>query len=725
MSSAGPLTTATWARESDREEGSRASAPWFDASDVLRIAQERMGTILLVALCVSALAAAIAFLIPLSYSSTAEVVFDQHKNKIADLSSLLSPPPNSNAEYALDPASVQNQIHLLTSRNLAARVVDRLGLASDSELDSGDGGILGGDDSAATAQSSKDRVVDAFLRRLRVQPLGVSTTLGITYTSHDPQMAAAVANAVADAYIENQIETKSEASRTAARWLNERIARLAVDTQKADAAVEAYKREHMLTEAADGTPLVDQEVMAVQSQLVQARTALAEKKSIQGRLHALATEGAAADVSEVSASAVIVQLRQQEADTVRQQQDLATRYGPRNPKLLAMESQRRSIEEKISAEISRVEGSVDSDVAEAEAQVQSLEASLAGVERAAADENATRAMLQSLEGNAKSTRAAYEEFVSRLREVQGQDVMQLPDAAIISRAPAPDTPNPPRRSLIALASVPVGLLIGLLVALFQERGVAPPVIQAPLPQHAFRQGTAAQPPVAPPPGVSDLPVVARIPDLARQGLTAHTIVDSLVWEPASPFALEMSALAGRIVAVRTGRGKVFGVIAPGSGEGKTVVAIALARAAARRGLNVALIDCDPRHNIAWTLRAGLDKPGLFDVLAGKAKLSECVQRDRLFGLTILSGRRNSGGYEDMLTMPVMAQLVDYLCRSFDLVVLDLPVSAPTAVLRAVSVLADGLLVALGWNGTPLPDVADINGFASVTRARNLGLILAE
>ena len=66
--------------------------------------------------------------------------------------------------------------------------------------------------------------------------------------------------------------------------------------------------------------------------------------------------------------------------------------------------------------------------------------------------------MKSLEANAVSTRSMYEAFVTRLRETQDQEAIQLPDARDdLARARA-GLPDSPKRLLIFAASIPAGFL---------------------------------------------------------------------------------------------------------------------------------------------------------------------------------------------------------------------------------------------------------------------------
>ena len=98
--------------------------PAFTAGDLARAARERAGLIVGVAVLVVAATLAVLMVLPTLYSTSASVMLDPRKNNVADLSSVLSQLPT-------DPASLQNQIQILQSRDLAAEAIAKLKLYDD------------------------------------------------------------------------------------------------------------------------------------------------------------------------------------------------------------------------------------------------------------------------------------------------------------------------------------------------------------------------------------------------------------------------------------------------------------------------------------------------------------------------------------------------------------------------------------------------------------------
>lgn len=657
----------------------------FQYEDMARIWRTRGHVIRNVALGVFALTLLVLVLLPSHYASSALVMLDPRKNNVTDLSAVLSDLPT-------DSASVQNQIQVLSSRDLAAQVVDKLDLMQDDEFNAPPTlvslnpahWLFPNNETEADAEVRQfNNAVDNFLKKLTVSAVGMSTTIEVTFSSRDPAKSARIANALVDAYVEQQLNSKFDATHKTTEWLLQRIRILAQQVQADEAAVQRYKAENNLNETADGAPLVDQQMGGIDTQLVQARADLAAKLASYNRIKTLMQTDHVADVSQVVSSPLIISLREQQATAIQAESELETRYGARNPKLIAAQSQKRDLDAKIAQEVDRLAGSVANDVAVARAQVASLEGSLRQTETESTDQNLARVKLKSLEANAVSTRSMYEAFVTRLREAQDQDSIQAPDVHVISHAPVPSLPSSPPKLLIALAAIPVSLLLGLLAGLLAERFDVPVVARVP----------QRRPNIVP---LRGIPVVAELPN----ALALHA-ADRVADQPMGQFGTEMRALVQRIGA--SGYGYPPKIIAVTSGEpleGKTTVALALARAATQLGQRVVIIDGNLQAP-AMAMMAGLGAPqaGLLETLRGTVPLSGALARDTHSSAFILSPAQRFADPRRVWASPEMAGLLAHLRQYADLVIVDAgPLSSSAA--PAIIGLSNAVLLVARWNGTP-------------------------
>src|SRR5437868_12596777 len=151
----------------------------FGFADLLRLLRQRGKVVRNVTAGVVGLTAIALLIWPSRYSTTAVVMLDPRKNNITDSSQVLT-------ELPTDPASVQDQIQILTSRDLAAQVIDRLRLANDSEFNSAlASSLLNMFEKGLGADAQRSTIIDSFLRHLSVGAEGLSTAVSVTFASED------------------------------------------------------------------------------------------------------------------------------------------------------------------------------------------------------------------------------------------------------------------------------------------------------------------------------------------------------------------------------------------------------------------------------------------------------------------------------------------------------------------------------------------------------------
>jgi polysaccharide biosynthesis transport protein len=213
-----------------------------------------------------------------------------------------------------------------------------------------------------------------------------------------------------------------------------------------------------------------------------------------------------------------------------------------------------------------------------------------------------------------------------------------------------------------------------------------------------------------------LPCFALVPELSRGQLRTAPIEEFVNRRPLTAFAEQIRAVrAGLWLGVE--RPKVVAITAARPAEGKSVLALSLARSAALSGERVLLIDCDIRRpSLAHRLRADNSK-GLSDLLRGKARLADVLHADHLGvragrpdgtpperasmgGMHFLPAGNPSGDAFGMFMGPEMAQLLTEARREYGLVVLDSPPVQAITEARVLAAVADATILCVRWRATP-------------------------
>ncbi|HUO93168.1 MAG TPA: polysaccharide biosynthesis tyrosine autokinase [Rhizomicrobium sp.] len=699
-------------------EATQSNSTQVSLIEIWQIARLRARVILGAAAAILILVALIDLSLTPLYKGSAIVMIDQRENKVVNVEAVLSGLPT-------DQASILNQIQILQSRELAWRVIQRLGLDKDPEFN----GALRKSWTSYLAflspsswfpgppmseqerqQKLKDGLISKFEARLGVQQLELSTALKIDFESENANKAAMIANAVADAYVEDQLNAKFEATLKATQWLGSRLGQLADQARRAQDAVEQYKAAHHITEVTASTgsgtiSVLDQQIAALNTQLIQAHTDVAQAEANLARVRTLVSSGHAAEVTQVVGSTLIGTLIAQQTELIQKQAEMSTRYGPDHPKMLDLQAEKRDLDAKIKEEISHVVGTAENDVAVARAREASLQSSLNQLESDSTVQGEARVRLRVLEANAASSQALYDTFVARSKETQQQEGLQIPDARVISRSAIPNSPSYPNNILVFGVAIVASLFTGFVVAFLLERL-----------DHGFRTSTRAE-------AVLGLPVLSTLPDvtparsvgfspshlsLKSQDGPSLNAADLVIERPLSSYAEAVRALQLGIALSNVDNApKVVLITSALPGEGKTTTAVSLARHLSQTGQKVVLVDGDLRRpNVKSVAELGEISKDLIDLLKGDVTLEEALMKDPKSGVMILPAAKHVKNAPDLIESQSLAKTIKDLSKVFDYVIIDSAPILPVTDTRVLSRLADAVLFVVRWEKTPRDAAAD-------------------
>ncbi|GAW41060.1 Tyrosine-protein kinase etk [Brevundimonas sp. SH203] len=652
---------------------------------------------------------------PPAYTAAAGLQINTRKAQVVAGPAVLSA---LDAEAAI----VDTEVEVLRSPQLAAAVVDDLGLTRDPAFNAA---LRRGWLTRLTGRAppspdpavARQRVIEAVSRRLTVRRVGLTYSMTVGFTADDPAKAARIANAFADHYLRAQLTAKFDANAQANAFLGDRLEDLRRQVEAADAAVSAYRIDHGLL-SAQGATLTEQEISVYNQQLAAARAQQAEQDA---RLRTARAQMAAGsngeDVAEALTSPVVQNLRSQRAAISTRVADLSVRYGPLHPDMVRARSELADIDGQIQAEIRRVVSNLDAQAQVARQRTASVQSSLETARGALADNNAASVRLRELEGEAEAARAIYRAFLDRYRETGAQTGVEQADARIVSRATPPTAPSAPNLTISVALAVVLGLGAG---------------IAAVLAANALQQGLSTPQDVERRLGLNPLGALPLAATVAAVGEHDLHPIDLVVQRPASVFAEAVRALraglsptTSDVVPLAASGGRIVAVTSALPGEGKTTAALCLGRVAARSGARVLLIDGDPRRRGA-TRMLGLDPSvGLAEVLHGAAAWRNIVVIDPASGLQVLPLSASGLSADDAFATPPMDALLTELRQTFDLILID---TAPVLVLtdaRILAAKADAVLLLARWRRTPARAVASAARALRPTGARLLGVCLTQ
>ncbi|MEQ8165268.1 MAG: GumC family protein, partial [Alphaproteobacteria bacterium] len=374
----------------------------------------------------------------------------------------------------------ETQAAVLSSRELAAQIVDRLNLTehplftgedepesafravigtvktwlkgvSDAVVDAIlpapdvlNGDRLDIDDEPSEAEVAaeeaewREDVIDYFLSGLEITPSERSRVITIEYISTDPEFAALAANTLAEVYILDQLNRKTDVTRQATAWLDTRVEDLRQRLVETKRRLEEFRRDSGYVEVA-GTSVLQTQLAELSADLSKARTARAEAEARASQVGELMeSEGGLETAAAVLDSTLIQRLREQEAQVARKIAELRTQLRDGHPKLDLATNELKELRDSIQTEVVKIARNLENEAELARVREANIENELERLRVRIDQQSEAEVTIRALETEVEANERLYETMLTRLKETRIQDEsLQQADARIISRAVVP------------------------------------------------------------------------------------------------------------------------------------------------------------------------------------------------------------------------------------------------------------------------------------------------
>lgn len=391
--------------------------------------------------------------LPRRYDATAQIYF-----RLADR----DPATNEQVPGQVIRNFLQTQMETMRSAGVGIKVVEVLGLAKDpawqeafrkSTDGAGDinrwiaGGISGG---------------------LRIDRVGSSDIIAVTYRDRDPKRAALYANAYVTAYIKKEIDLRASPARDLFQWyeerlvpLRERLAELGSKRSQLRHEAGLVERDDIKNSSNDEVTKLSAEATAVRLELIQAKVALELLQS---------------NPSQLSETDEMRQLRRQMTDLDSEIARALRVVGPDHMRIKTLRLNRAGLEEQMSNVVKRASAEA---IAAAQRRIETGERRLQEV-RVSLQEGEERAHSQAgnktfaaLDREMEGLKAQIGQIIERRERLELIGSVQQSLASRLIEASEPTTPAFPRPLLImgfALGlGIPFGFAFGFLREMFDRR----------------------------------------------------------------------------------------------------------------------------------------------------------------------------------------------------------------------------------------------------------------
>ncbi|MEH1911359.1 MAG: polysaccharide biosynthesis tyrosine autokinase [Nostoc sp.] len=578
--------------------------------------------------------------------------------------------------------------------------------------------------------------VEALLKDLTVKILGGTDVLRITYSSHDPEEAAAVVNTIMNSYLENDITTNRSEAGATRQFMAKQLPKTQAAVENAEVALRIFKQKYQIADLSEETKSavaaignLDSEMDTVKAQLdeVNAQTNELRQKVELNSQQAIA-------VSALSQSPAVQGVLAQLQDTDRQLAIERSRFLDDNPVVINLEAKKANLKSLLQQEVGQTIGN-QTQVPQSQLQIGQLRQGLIqsflqseiqrfGLTKRLSSLSNSRSSYEQrvklipqlaqnereLERKVEVAESTYQTLLKKVQELQLVENTNAATSRIISQALVPKKQVLIKKIIVLLLGVMFGLFFATTTVLFlamRDRSLKT------LKEVRDVFGYTLL-------GIVPLSVkkVRSRSESTAQIIAVRDTPHSLTSEMYRMIQANLKFLSSDKVL------KTIVVTSAVPKEGKSTVSANLAAAIAQLGRKVLLVDADmriPSQHHLWQLTNAV---GLSEVLVGQAEFDIAVSKV-MDNLDVLTAGVRPPNPLALLDSKRMASLIENFSSqyNYDFVIIDAPPLLLAADALTLSQMTDGILL------VARPEVIDSNSAAAaeemLQRSRHnvLGLVV--
>ncbi len=351
------------------------------------------------------------------------------------------------------------QIDVISSRTVAAKVVDELQLAANPWFNKPQTGGTANSGSARPVASQGD-LADRLLSRLSIKPSRESNVIEIQIEDENPVLAADIANAYADAYIETSLQLQMDPMKRQAAWFDKQLQGLRSSLEAAQGRLATYQQDESIVGASDQLDVENARLAEIANQLV---TAQAQMYEGQTRLRQ-ATQALDQDRLEELPDILGNQLLQSmKADLVRAEGKLADvreRYDRNHPQFISAAAEVTTLRSRLATELRTARGSITQSAEIAQRQAGEMQRALDKQRDRILALQQQRDGLDVLKREVDNAQRAYDQGLQRASDVRLQSQLNQSNIAVLNSALPPAFPARPN----VLRNIMLATVLGAMLA---------------------------------------------------------------------------------------------------------------------------------------------------------------------------------------------------------------------------------------------------------------------
>jgi capsular exopolysaccharide synthesis family protein len=675
--------------EETQNEAPEAPEPSLDVMQYVRALWRRKWLILGVMVVVVLAGTFHTLRQPKIYSASTSLIIDVAAPRVLD-TEVKEVMGDERGNYWANKEYYTTQSEVITSRSVASRVVDRLGLRNDPAFLGVEG--IQDEETRKKVMASID-AVSLVRSRITVIPSSNSRVVRIAVEDLDPKRAALLANEVAEAYIAENLALRLKTTEGASVWLEERLSELGARANGSELDLYKFKRgADMLSITIEGKGGTQQQSTAKQAydkymaELIGVRTKMA---ALQARVDSMRqlrknasseSEHWAEGLPEAGQGA-LRELRNQVLAQRTACVELSGRYLAEHPKMQECQQKLAVVQQELRHSLDNLVRGAETDLAAAQANERNL---LTLVDKAKAEAfqvTEKEIAYEKLQREAANDQRLYEMVLKRFKEIELSGLLRTSNVRVLDAAIPNMVPVRPNTRSAVMLFVLLGLMGGVALALGLELLDASVASRADVEERLGLSFIGAMPPLRTEDdgGSADL-FIHRHPRSPAAEMCRAIRTNLLFMSPDKPFRTVVVSSAG-------------------PAEGKSTAVINLGMVMAQTGTRVLLMDTDMRRPRLHRAFGVPDDVGVSSLVVGEGSLERAIKSTDVPNLFVLPCGPLPPNPAELLHARAFAELLEKLKERYDCILLDSPPLGPVSDALVLSKQADGILLVLKAGGT--------------------------
>ncbi len=376
----------------------------------------------------------------------------------------------STGGYLLDEL-IRSECDVLQSRSLALRTIKKLNLDLHPDFAKEGGGVSlaglfsrGGTEAEQGSGSEYEPMIDLFLENLAVEPIRNTQVVKVRYDSPRPELATMIANTLSEEYIQQYLENQVFLSTGISDELSNQLGELKAKLENSEKALYSYAKEYNIIDMGEKEDLLFKNVSILNDQL---SVAIADRIKAESR-YIQSQEANPGFLPDILESDIVKQLELAYAQANAEYLEELERVQPEHPKAQQRRAKLEAIGRSLREEIEKITSNIKEEYRETVEKEKGFRRQLDDLVSQKQELENKLVGYRILQREVETNNQMYNAILQRMKETALSSGVKAPNVQIVDKAAIPLSPYKPRKKLNILASIVVGLTLGVGLVFFIE-----------------------------------------------------------------------------------------------------------------------------------------------------------------------------------------------------------------------------------------------------------------